>query len=161
PTSPARLRPGLPRDLETICLKCLRKEPARRYESAFALAEDLWRFTAGEPIRARPIHIWERVWRWCRREPALAALAAMPGAGCIAALAQWSGAERHLKREIAARGALQIAHARELTATGLEARARRRAQERFQLGMKAIDGYSTLASEDELLKDPRLGGLRK
>jgi WD40 repeat protein len=71
---PSRLQPGLPRDVETICLKCLRKEPARRYSTAMALAEDLRRFQAGEPIRARRTSLAERAWLWCRRSPALAAL---------------------------------------------------------------------------------------
>ena len=74
PPSPSRLQPGLPRDLETICLKCLQKEPRRRYETAEALAEDLRRFVAQEPILARRTGYAERTWRWSRRNPVIASL---------------------------------------------------------------------------------------
>jgi WD40 repeat protein len=74
PEPPCRLRPSLPRDLETICLKCLRKEPERRYASAEALAEDLRRWAAGEPIAARPVGSLERTVLWIRRKPARAGL---------------------------------------------------------------------------------------
>jgi tRNA A-37 threonylcarbamoyl transferase component Bud32/Flp pilus assembly protein TadD len=77
PVPPARLNPKVPRDLETICLKCLHKDPQRRYADAGALAEDVRRFVEGLPIRARRISPLERAWRWCRRNPAAAALAAM------------------------------------------------------------------------------------
>jgi WD40 repeat protein len=84
PVPPRRLRARLPLDLETICLTCLRKEPGRRYASALALAEDLHRFLAGEPIRARPTPAWERAWKWVRRRPALAALVAVSSAAVLA-----------------------------------------------------------------------------
>jgi WD40 repeat protein len=74
PVSVTRLRPRISRDLETICHKCLQKEPQKRYASAGALAEDLRRFLAGEPILARPISRVGRAWRWARRNPALAAM---------------------------------------------------------------------------------------
>jgi formylglycine-generating enzyme required for sulfatase activity len=74
PVPPSRVGGKVPADLETICLKCLSKEPARRYASAEELANDLRRFQAGEPIRARPVGAVERTWKWARRRPALAAL---------------------------------------------------------------------------------------
>jgi Flp pilus assembly protein TadD/tRNA A-37 threonylcarbamoyl transferase component Bud32 len=74
PVSPSRLQHKLPHDLTTICLKCLAKEPRKRYASGEALADDLQRFLAGEPIHARPVGRAEKLWRWCRRNPFVAAL---------------------------------------------------------------------------------------
>src|SRR5262249_13167681 len=73
PEPPSRNQPGIDRELETICLKCLQKEPGNRYTSAEALARDLERWLKGEPIQARPITRLARAWRWCRRNPAIAA----------------------------------------------------------------------------------------
>jgi serine/threonine-protein kinase len=84
PEPPSRVQAGVPRDLETICLKCLEKDPHRRYASAEALAEDVRAFLAGEPIRARAAGAAERALKWARRRPGLAVLA---GAGVLAAVA--------------------------------------------------------------------------
>ena len=74
PARPSRLQGLVPRDVDTICLKCLEKDPRRRYASAQLLAEDLRRFQAGEPILARRVRLPERAWKWARRRPALAGL---------------------------------------------------------------------------------------
>jgi WD40 repeat protein/serine/threonine protein kinase len=84
PRLPRALDPGIDRDLETVCLKCLQKEPTRRYLSAEALAEDLERWLNGEPITARRVGRLERSWRWCRRNPALSALAVLAVSSLVA-----------------------------------------------------------------------------
>ena len=76
PPRPRKLNDHIPRDLQTICLKCLQKEPNRRYPSADALADDLDRHLQGRPIHARPVSRVGRFWRWCRRKPAVATLSA-------------------------------------------------------------------------------------
>jgi eukaryotic-like serine/threonine-protein kinase len=77
PVPPIRLQPKVPKDLETICLKALQKDPAKRFPDAAAMAEDLRCFLDGEPISARPVGTPERLWRWCRRNPKVAGLAAV------------------------------------------------------------------------------------
>ena len=97
PVSPRMLNPGVPKDLETICLKCLQKEPSKRYATAGELADELDRFRRGEPIQARPVGPAGRVWRWCRRRPQTAALSAavliLGATGLSAVLIQWQRTE--------------------------------------------------------------------
>ncbi len=98
PVPPTRLQPSVPRDLETICLKCLEKEPARRYATAHELADDLRRFLRGEPIRARPARPWQIAGKWARRKPAAATLLAvlllLALVGLPSVTALWLHAER-------------------------------------------------------------------
>jgi hypothetical protein len=83
PPSPRSLNSQIPRDLETICLKCLQKEPSKRYARAGVLADDVDAFLAGEPIQARPVSLLEKTLKWVRRRPAASGFVA---ASCIAVL---------------------------------------------------------------------------
>jgi tetratricopeptide (TPR) repeat protein len=85
PVAPRQLQPKVPPDLETVCLKCLEKEPARRYASAEALADDLQRFEEGKPILARPVGRAGRVWRWAKRSPALAVTGSLAAVAVVTA----------------------------------------------------------------------------
>ena len=82
PVSPRALNHSVPADLETVCLKCLEKEPAKRYATAQMLAEELGRFLEGKPILARPVGRLAKTWRWCRRKPRLATAVGRGSRGC-------------------------------------------------------------------------------
>ena len=101
PVRPRRLQPRLPRDLEAITLHCLEKEPARRYPSALALAEDLQRFREGKPVAARPVGSAARLARACRRRPLVALLLGLLTASLFGGLAgvtwKWRKAESNLR----------------------------------------------------------------
>jgi WD40 repeat protein len=121
PVSPARLRPRVPRDLETICLKCLRKDPVRRYARSGDLADDLHRFMRGVPVKARPAGSAERLGRWCRRKPLLAGLLAS-AALSLAAVAAVSTIAYVETREAWSREALAAEDARRQHQVALEQR---------------------------------------
>jgi tRNA A-37 threonylcarbamoyl transferase component Bud32 len=90
PMPPSRLQPRIPAELEVICLKCLAKEPARRYTTAADLADDLGRYLRGEPVKARRTPAWQRAARWARREPVLAGLATLTVCAVLALLGVWA-----------------------------------------------------------------------
>jgi WD40 repeat protein/tetratricopeptide (TPR) repeat protein len=110
PRPPRKLNDRIPRDLETICLKAMAKDPQRRYASARALADDLRRFRNGEPIQARPVGHLERAWRWARRRPAQAALVVMSVVAVLALVA--AGVALFYNEELQAVNTAEIASRR-------------------------------------------------
>jgi tetratricopeptide (TPR) repeat protein len=143
PVPPRRLQPQLPRDLETIALCCLQKEPARRYASAAALADDLRHFQAGEPIVARPVGRLERAWKWARRRPAVALLSAALLLAVVVgfALVTWKWLQERQARELAQlkEREAELAGARERQAKQQESVARKRAEANEAREAKARD----------------------
>ena len=157
PVPPSRLVPGLPRDVETITLKCLQKEPEQRYDSAAALAEDLRRFLGGEPIVARPVPFWERGIKWARRRPAIATLAV----AVLMLLAALMGLGVLSYEKIDS--ALRIAEVRRKAAEESQREAIKQskvADANFARARKAVDDSFTIVSESKLLNVPGLRTLR-
>jgi serine/threonine-protein kinase len=174
PVPPRRLVPSVPRDLDTICLKCLQKEPRRRYPSAGALAEDLRRFLAGEPVLARPASAWERAVRWARRRKAVAALAAVSGAAVLSlmTLGAWHyaqlrayNAELRAERNTADR-LRELAQAKEAEARQQKEEAEKqgqRAEANFRSALAAVVQMLARVSEDDdrLANEPRMESVRR
>jgi eukaryotic-like serine/threonine-protein kinase len=165
PVAVRHLQPGVPRDLETICLKCLEKSPARRYGSARELTEDLERFLEGKPILARPAGRLERGWRWCKRNPALAWMAGAAAvfllSGTAAATVFAFRAERNAEQARTALAQATLAGRREREAR-LEAEENgQRAGARFKQARAAVDQFYTQVSESPELKGHDLEDLRR
>jgi tetratricopeptide (TPR) repeat protein len=150
PVPPRQLQLRTPRDLETICLKCLRKEPRQRYGSAAELAEDLRRFHHGEPIQARPVGHLERLGRWCRRNPRVAALLAVLAlvvlGGTTAITGLWLLADE--RRRVAEDNA------------GKTERQKQRAEAYLQNARAAVDKLAKVAAES-LANVPHMEKLRR
>jgi tetratricopeptide (TPR) repeat protein len=151
PVPPRQLNRAVPVDLQTVCLKCLAKEPANRYPSAAALRDDLDRFLAGRPVTARPLGVLARGWRWCRRSPALAGLsvtlAAAVVGGVATAVVLWRQAEASaaVARDTAER----------------EAQQRQAAEANLDAALAVVDRFCVRVSEDDLLKVPGVEPVRK
>jgi tetratricopeptide (TPR) repeat protein/tRNA A-37 threonylcarbamoyl transferase component Bud32 len=160
PVPPRRLQPQVPRDLETICLKSLDKEPARRYANAEDLAEDLRRYQTGEPIRARPVGLVEQGLKWARRYPAWAGLAASVVAAVLALMIMGGVYNRHLQweRDYALRqqaiASLERDHARQ--AEQEAGRQRARAETNLERALSAADQMLTRVGQGPLARLPQM-----
>jgi len=137
PVSPRLINTSVPKDLETICLKCLQKEPARRYSSAGELAAELRCFLEGKPIKARPVGAIERTWRWCRRNPWLASAFATAAVFLV------------------------IAFVGLATAFVYRGWALRESEASFREALRVINNFTTRVSEETLLNQPGMQPLRR
>lgn len=137
PISPRDLRPAVSRDLETICLKCLQKEPAKRYASAADLAQDLHNLRGGKPILARPIRAPERVWRWARRNPLVASLVTI--VFLLLAGGLWISTFLYVRASTQAK----------------------RADQNYQVALQAVEKYLSNISESPDLKSYGMEPLRR
>jgi serine/threonine-protein kinase len=146
PVPPSRLNAQVPRDLETICLKCLHKSPTRRYASAQDLADDLHRFLDGKPVHARPVGVVERGVKWARRRPgaALLAGAVLVALGAAIAASVW------LQHQEAERQAVKVqreGQARQALETALRRANELRQEERWQEALLVLTDASPFVAE--------------
>jgi tRNA A-37 threonylcarbamoyl transferase component Bud32/tetratricopeptide (TPR) repeat protein len=150
PVALRELNPEVNQDLETICMKCLEKEPDRRFQTAAEVANELKRFINGEPILSRPLSRPERFVRWCRRNPLVSSLSGLAAASVLVALV--SLAVAYVKTD----------EARQQVETSLikTAKAQKVSEASFQDALAAVNDFFTHVSEDRLLNEPGAEGLR-
>jgi tetratricopeptide (TPR) repeat protein len=143
PPSPRKLDRHIPRDLETICLKCAEKEPRRRYPTAMVVADELGRFVSGCPIEARPVGATERAARWCRRNPLIAGSAAIAATGLLVGIL-----------------GLSIGYVRTARALAEIRRAKQQAEGNLLQARQAVDDLFIQVSEATLLNQPGMQRVR-
>ncbi len=158
PVPPARVRGDIPADLETICLKCLQKDPQKRYSTAEALADDLRRYLTGEPIQARPTPLWERTWKWAKRRPTAAALALVSIAAVLLLLVggfAFAFQERTHRQEVVKEREVAI---KERDRADEQ---QQLAQTHYHLAKLAVDKMLTRVAEEKLVNQPRMSRVRR
>lgn len=151
PPNPRKLNSNVPRDLETMCLRCLRKDPAKRYQTAAELADDLERWQRKEPIHARPVGPFERVVRWCQRRPAVAGLIAL---AVTLTVAGFGGISWQLRRT-------QIARTQANDNLQEAQRQQRQAENNLRQAIRAVEQMLTRVGSEKLSNVPLMEGVRR
>lgn len=151
PVALRELNPAVDLDLETLCMKCLEKEPERRFQTAGELADELQRYLNGQPILSRPLSRPERFWRWCRRNPVVSSLSGLAAVSIL--IATVSLAVAYVETE----------EARVKVAASLEEtqEAQQLSEASFQDALEAVNDFFTRVSEERLLNEPGAQGLRR
>ncbi|MDA1160086.1 MAG: serine/threonine-protein kinase, partial [Planctomycetota bacterium] len=150
PVALRELNPEVDQDLETICMKCLEKEPDRRFQTAAEVADELKRFINGEPILSRPLSRAERFARWCRRNPLVSSLSGLAAVSVVVALV--SLAVAYVKTDEARK---QVEDSLKETT-----KAQQVSEASFQDALAAVNDFFTRVSEDRLMNEPGAEGLR-
>lgn len=150
PVALRELNPEVDLDLETICMKCLEKEPPRRFQTAADVADELRRYLNGEPILSRPLSRPARFWRWCRRNPIVSSLSGLAATSLVVAVVSFAVA--YFETDAARR---QVE-----ASLGETARAQALSEASFQDALAAVNDFFTHVSEDRLLNEPGTEELR-
>jgi eukaryotic-like serine/threonine-protein kinase len=151
PVALRELNPEVDLDLETICMKCLEKEPDRRFQTAEEVADELKRYLKGEPILSRPLSRPERFWRWCRRNPIVSSLSGLAATSMVVAVVSFAVA--YFETD-AARQKVEAS-------LGETATAQKLSEASFQDALAAVNDFFTHVSEDRLLNEPGTEELRR